>query len=76
MEEAFKAVGLNSDDYVEYDKKFERPGKTGDLVGDYSKATQSFGYQPKVKFKEIVKMLIEHDLKEVEREIRNNETGN
>jgi len=68
--EAFKQAGLNAEDYVEYDKKFERPGKTGDLVGDFSKATRAFGYEPKVKFKEIVRMLIESDLKDVEREER------
>ena len=71
LEEVFKALGLNADDYVEYDKKLERPGKTGDLVGDYSKATMAFGYQPKVKFKDIIKMLIENDLKEVRGENEN-----
>ncbi len=68
LHEAFRQVGLNADDYVEYDKQFERPGKTGDLVGDFSKATRMFGYAPKVRFREIVKMLIENDLREVERE--------
>lgn len=70
LEEAFKQVGLNAEDYVEYDRQFERPGKTGDLVGDYSKATRTFGYQPKVKFKEIIKMLIENDLKEIGKEMK------
>ena len=61
-------MGLNADDYVEYDKRFERPGKTGDLVGDFSKATRTFGFQPKVRFKELIKILIESDLKETEME--------
>ena len=69
LEEAFKQVRLNAGDYVKYDKQFDRPGKTGDLVGDYSKATRAFGFTPKVKFKEIVRMLIENDLKEIEREM-------
>ncbi len=68
--EAFKQVGLNADDYVEYDKRFERPGKTGDLVGDFSKASRVFDYSPRVRFKEIIRMLIENDMKEVEREVR------
>ncbi len=72
LEEAFRQVGLNAKDYVEYDKQFERPGKTGDLVGDYSKATRAFEFEPRVKFKEIVRMLIENDIEEVEREIREN----
>jgi GDPmannose 4,6-dehydratase len=65
LEEAFKQVGLNADDYVEYDKRLERPGKTGDLIGDYSKAKNAFGFEPKVKFRELVKMLIESDMNEL-----------
>ncbi len=68
LEEVFKQVGLKVDEHVEYDKKFERPGKTGDLVGDYSKAKKTFGFSPKFRFKEIVRMLIEEDEKEIERE--------
>jgi GDPmannose 4,6-dehydratase len=68
LEETFRQLGLNAGDYVEYDKRFERPGKTGDLVGNFSKATKTFGYQPKVKFQELIKMLIENDLKEVEKD--------
>ena len=73
LQEAFKEVGLNADDYVEYDKQFERPGKTGDLIGDYSKANRAFGFTPRTKFKEIVRMLIKNDLKEVEREMQEND---
>ncbi len=65
LEEAFRQVGLNADDYVEYDKQFERPGKTGDLVGNYSKATRAFGFEPRVKFREIIRILIENDLEEM-----------
>ncbi len=70
LEEAFRQVGLDAKDYVEYDKQFERPGKTGDLVGDYSKATETFGFESRFKFKEIVRILIESDLREVEIEMR------
>ena len=72
LEESFRQVGLNANDHVEFDKQFLRPGNTGDLVGDFSKAAKAFGYEPKVKFREIVRMLVEHDLKEVEREMRKN----
>ena len=67
-EEAFKQVGLNAKDYVETDLTLLRPGKTDTLTGDFSKAQKAFGYRPKVKFKELVKIMVEHDLKEVEGE--------
>ncbi|MCF7844865.1 MAG: GDP-mannose 4,6-dehydratase [Kiritimatiellales bacterium] len=64
MEAAFKAVGLNADDYVEIDPKLIRPGKTSTLIADYSKANKIFGYEPKVKYKDLVRIMIEHDQKQ------------
>ena len=64
-EEAFECVGLKADDYIEIDKKLLRPGKTDALIGDFSKAKKVFGYKPKVKFKELVRIMVEYDLKEV-----------
>jgi GDPmannose 4,6-dehydratase len=68
LEEAFKLVGLKAEDYVEYDSAFARPGKTSTLIGDASKAKFAFGFDPKIRFKSLVKMLIDSDLKEVEKE--------
>lgn len=62
VEEAFRTVGLNAKDYVETDPKLLRPGKTSTLIADYSKAKKTFGYEPKVKFKELIKIMIDHDL--------------
>ncbi|MFH1134337.1 MAG: GDP-mannose 4,6-dehydratase [Nanoarchaeota archaeon] len=70
LEEAFKVVGLKADDYVEFDPAFARPGNTGHLVGDYSKAKKAFGFEPKVKFKQLVKLLVENDLEEAKREMK------
>ncbi|MBI2636116.1 GDP-mannose 4,6-dehydratase [Candidatus Peregrinibacteria bacterium] len=61
-EEAFRAVGLDSKDYVESDPKLFRPGKTGALTADYSKAKKTFGYEPKVKFKDLIRGMVAHDL--------------
>jgi len=68
LEEAFKYVGLNSDDYVEFDPRFARPGSTSVLRGDFSKAKKIFGFEPKVRFKELVKLMVEHDLQQIEKE--------
>ena len=64
LDEAFEVVGLKADDHVEFDPKLLRPGKTDTLVGDFSKAAKTFGYKPNVTFKQLVKILIEHDLEE------------
>jgi len=70
LEEAFKAVGLNSSDYVEFDPRFARPGNTSSLIGDTSKARKMFGFNPKYKFKELVKLMVEHDLEEAKTELK------
>lgn len=68
-EEAFKCVGLKAEDYIEIDQKLLRPAKNDPLTGDFSKARRVFGYKPKVKFKELVKIMVKHDLKEAEQEL-------
>lgn len=69
LEEAFKAVNLNADDYVEIDERFLRPGKTSTLIADYSKAKSTFGYEPKVKYKDLIKIMVEHDLEEAKADL-------
>ena len=49
-------------DLVEIDKKLLRPTEIDDLLGDSSKAQQILGWKPKVSFKELVKMMVEHDM--------------
>ena len=70
VEEAFKYVGLKASDYLEIDKKLIRPGRTDVLLGNNSKARKVFGYNPKIKFKELVKIMVEHDLKMVREEVK------
>ncbi len=61
LEVAFNYVGLDPDKYAEFDKTLLRPSKTDRLIGDYSKAKKAFGFEPKVHFEDLVKMLIDHD---------------
>ena len=49
-------------DLVEIDPEFIRPLDIDDLVGDPSKARKELGWKPKVNFKELVKMMVEHDI--------------
>lgn len=47
---------------IEIDKRYFRPAEVDVLLGDYSKAKKALGWKPKVKFKELVKMMTEADL--------------
>lgn len=60
--EAFAVVGLNWEDYVETDPNFVPPVQTGPLCGDASKAKKVLGWEPKTKFKELVKIMVHADL--------------
>ncbi len=64
VEEAFRLVGLDWKQYVEIDPRYYRPSETPLLQGDYKKAKERLGWEPKVKFKDLVKIMLEHDLKE------------
>lgn len=62
LEEAFSHVGLNWKDYVEFDPKYLRPAEVDLLIGDYSKAKKQLGWEPKTKFKELVKIMVDSDI--------------
>ena len=62
-EVAFSHVGLNWKGHVKVDKKFFRPAEVDILIGDASKAKRELGWEPKVKFKELIKMMVDEDLK-------------
>jgi len=62
VKEAFSVVGRNWKDYVVVDKRYIRPSETDHLIGDATKAKEVLGWEPKVKFKELVKIMTEADL--------------
>jgi GDPmannose 4,6-dehydratase len=59
---AFDTVGLDWQEYVKVDKKFLRPLDVGCLIGDPSKAKSKLGWTPKIKFNELVKIMVKEDL--------------
>lgn len=65
LEEAFSYQGLDWKDYVEIDPRYFRPTEVGYLQGDASKARKKLGWQPKVHFKELVKLMVDADLKAI-----------
>jgi len=62
VEEAFAVVNLKPDKYLVIDSKLIRPTKTSPLVGDITKAGKVFGFKPKVKFKELIELMVKADL--------------
>ena len=66
--EAFKVIGItNWQKYVKTSKEFIRPAEVDFLIGDSSKARKVLGWEPKVNFKELVKMMVEADIKLLEK---------
>jgi len=65
LEAAFGAVGLNWQEYVEIDPKLIRPAEVDILRGDATKAREKLGWEPQVSFEELIKMMVEADLKAV-----------
>lgn len=68
LEVAFEMVGLRADDHVTVDERLLRPAGTAVLVGDASKARKAFGFEPKVRFRELVRMMVEADMTALGRE--------
>lgn len=60
---AFSHVGLNWKDYVKTDELLFRPAEVHELKGDCAKARKILGWKPKVNFEELVKMMVDEDLK-------------
>jgi GDPmannose 4,6-dehydratase len=63
LEEAFSYQGLDWKTYVKIDPRYFRPTEVGDLQGDASKARKKLGWEPKVKFEELVKLMVDADLR-------------
>ncbi len=67
LEAAFDFVGLEWEKYVELDPKLIRPAEVESLCGDASKARQKLGWEPEVKFEELIQMMVEADLEAVQK---------
>ena len=60
---AFNVIGLNWQDYVEIDKSLIRPAEVDVLRADATKAKKILGWQPKTSFEQMIKIMVEADLK-------------
>ena len=65
LDEAFGYVGLDWNDYVKIDPRYFRPTEVDYLLGDASRAKQELGWQPKVCFRDLVRIMVDADLEKM-----------
>ena len=66
VELAFSTADLDWREYVEVDPRYFRPAEVDYLLADTSKAKQVLGWEPTVRFEELVRIMVEADMKELE----------
>ena len=67
IELAFSHVDLDWKQYVRYDKRYERPAEVDLLIGNPAKAKKLLGWEPRVRFPELVRIMVEADLEMAKR---------
>jgi len=63
LDATFGQLDLDWKKHVELDPRYLRPSEVDLLVGDASRAKEKLGWEPRVKFDELVRMMVDHDLK-------------
>jgi len=63
LQEAFSYVGLNWQDYVQIDLFYLRPTEVNILLSNPAKAKEKINWEPKIKFKDLVKIMIDADMR-------------
>ncbi|HEX7861932.1 MAG TPA: GDP-mannose 4,6-dehydratase [Verrucomicrobiae bacterium] len=59
---SFSHAGLDWKKYVEIDPRYYRPAEVDLLIGDYSKAKKKLGWEPKTKFADLVRLMVDADI--------------
>jgi GDPmannose 4,6-dehydratase len=62
LEIAFAHAGLDPDEHVEIDPRYFRPAEVDSLLGDASKAREKLGWEPKVRFRELIELMVDADI--------------
>jgi GDPmannose 4,6-dehydratase len=61
-EAAFAHVGLNWEEFVRYDERYERPAEVDLLIGSPAKAKEKLGWEPATKFAKLVQIMVDADI--------------
>jgi GDPmannose 4,6-dehydratase len=62
LDVTFAHAGLDWKKYVEIDPRYYRPAEVELLIGDYSKAKKKLGWEPKTKFEDLAKLMVDADV--------------
>jgi GDPmannose 4,6-dehydratase len=65
LDEAFSYVGIDSGKHVEIDREYYRPAEVDLLVGDATKAQKMLGWEPKIKFTNLVRLMVDADMSDL-----------
>jgi GDPmannose 4,6-dehydratase len=63
LDVAFEHAGMDWKKYVEVDPRYYRPAEVDLLIGDYSKAKRQLGWEPKTRFADLAKLMVDADIK-------------
>jgi GDPmannose 4,6-dehydratase len=75
VQHAFAHADLDWKQFVKHDDRYERPAEVDLLIGDPAKAKKQLGWEPKVRFQELVKLMVDADLEVVRRDIEGSGAG-
>jgi GDPmannose 4,6-dehydratase len=68
LEASFSCVDLDWQDFVEFDQRLLRPAEVDLLIGDYSKAKEKLGWEPRTRMKALAELMVRSDQEQLERE--------
>jgi len=69
LEVAFAHAGLDPDEHVEIDPRYFRPAEVDSLLGDASKAREKLGWEPKVRFRELIELMVDADVASLDEQL-------
>jgi len=75
VELAFSHAGLDQEKHVKTDERFMRPAEVEHLIGDYSKAREKLGWEPKTSFEELVRLMVDSDIEMLGRGVPQKQAG-
>jgi GDPmannose 4,6-dehydratase len=75
VEISFQHVGLDPDEHVKLDPRFLRPAEVDHLIGDFAKAREKLGWEPRTSFEELVRLMVEADLELLARGVPQQQSG-
>jgi len=68
-QETFANLDMDFEEFVEYDRRYERPAEVDLLIGNPAKAKKQLDWEPKTDFKGLVKLMVEADLQLAKKEL-------